>query len=208
TGHERGDLVQLLEQLRRRAVVVRERVRLIPVLVGHVVRSVLLGHLERELDRAVGALGALGVDDLGAVHLQELRALLRDVVGHDDLDRIALARADHRERDAGVPRGRLEDRLAGQDRSGLLGGLDQRPRDAVLDRAGRVMRLERGPDAYAGLWRKALELHERRVADRLHDVAITPAARAVPQTLRHTSQSVVIPPWRDPPRPAGATAPP
>ena len=102
-------------------------------------------------DGAVGALVAGRVDDLGAVHLQQLRALGRHVVGHDDLERVALARADHRQRDAGVAGRRLEDRLAGPDRALLLGVLDQRARDAVLDRAGRVVRLELGPDAHARL---------------------------------------------------------
>ena len=184
-GDERGDLVELLEDLRRRAVVVRVRVRLVAVLVRHVVRGVRAGHLERHRDRAVGALVAGRVDDLGAVHLQQLRALGRDVVGHDDLERVALARADHRERDAGVAGRRLEDRLAGRDRAALLGVLDQRPRDAVLDRAGRVVRLELGPDADARLGREPLELDERRVADRLDDVAVATAAGAVPQLLRH-----------------------
>src|SRR5204863_3500065 len=112
------------------------------------------------------------------------------VVGHDDLDRIALARADHGERDAGVTGRRLEDRLAGADRALLLGVLDQRAGDAVLDRAGGVVRLELGPDAHPRLGRQALELHQRRVADGLHDVAVTAAARAVLQP-GHTSGSVV-----------------
>src|SRR3954466_3128647 len=73
-GHERRDLVELLEDLRRRAVVVRERVGLVAVLVGHVVRRVALRHVQRHLDGAVGALGPLAVDDLRAVHLQQLRA--------------------------------------------------------------------------------------------------------------------------------------
>ena len=184
-GHERRHLVELLDDLRRRAVVVRVRVRLVPVLVGHVVRRVGRGHLQRHRDRAVGALVAGRVDDLGAVHLQQLRALGRDVVGHDDLEPVALARADHRERDAGVARRRLEDRLAGPDRALLLGVLDQRARDAVLDRARRVVRLELRPDAHAGLGREPLELHQRRVADRLDDVAVAPAAGAVCEPLRH-----------------------
>ena len=76
-GDERGDLVELLEDLERGAVVVRQRVRLVAVLVGHVVRGVLLGHVERQLDGAVRALRALGVDDLGAVHAQQLRSARR-----------------------------------------------------------------------------------------------------------------------------------
>ena len=43
----------------------------------------------------------------------------------------------------------------GGDRALLLGVLDQRARHAVLDRAGRVARLELGPDAHARLGRQA-----------------------------------------------------
>ena len=167
------------------AVVVRARVRLVAVLVRHVVRGVLGRHLQRHRHGAVGAQVARRVDDLRAVHLQQLRALGRHVVGHDDLELVALARADHRQRDAGVARGRLEDRLAGADRALLLGVLDQRARDAVLDRARRVERLHLRPQADARLGREALELDERRVADRLDNVAVAAPAGTVPQFLGH-----------------------
>src|SRR3954468_14739576 len=55
-GHEGGDLVELLEDLERRAVVVRVRIGRVAVLVGHVVRRVGLRHLQGHGDRAVGAL--------------------------------------------------------------------------------------------------------------------------------------------------------
>ena len=185
-----ADLVELLEDLERRAVVVRERVGLVAVLVGHVVRGVVLGQVEGHLDGAVRALGALRVDDLGAIHPQQLGALGSDVVGHHDLQRVALARADHRERDPGVARGRLEDRLTGPDQALLLGVLDQRPRDAVLDGARRVARLELGPEPHAGLRGEALELDQRRMPDRLDDVPVAAAARPVLKLRAHTSRSI------------------
>src|SRR3954454_5275761 len=88
SGHERGDLVELLEDLGRGAVVMRGGVRLVAVLVGHVVLRVRGGQLERHLDGAVRALRTRRVDDVRAVHLEQLRALGRDVVGHHDLHRI------------------------------------------------------------------------------------------------------------------------
>ncbi len=81
---EGGDLVELVEDLDRGAVVVGQRIGLVAVLVGHV-EAGLLGHLQRHLDGAVGALGPLRVDDLGPVHAQQLGPLLGDVVGHHDL---------------------------------------------------------------------------------------------------------------------------
>ena len=179
-GHEGGDLVELLEDLGRRAVVVRA-----PGWPGcRTGRACSSDASAAAISSAISTAplepwSPGRVDDLGAVHLQQLRALGRDVLGHDDLQRVALARADHRQRDAGVAGGRLEDRLARADQALLLGVLDQRARDAVLDRARRVARLELGPDADAGLGRQALELDQRRVADRLDDVAVAPAARPV-----------------------------
>ena len=41
---------------------------------------------------------------------------------------------------------------------------------SVLDRTGRVARLELGPDPHSGLWAEPLELDQRRVPDRLDDV--------------------------------------
>ena len=64
-------------------------------------------------------------------------------------------------------------------------------RDAVLDRAGRVERLHLGPDAHAGLGRQAPKLDQRRVADRLDDVAVAAAARPVLEGREaHTSRNI------------------
>ena len=94
-----------------------------------------------------------------------------------------MRRADHRERDAGVARRGLKDRLAGHDRALGLGVLDEGAGDAVLDRAGGVARLELCPDAHARLGRETRELHERRVADRLDDVSVAPSAGLVTDPL-------------------------
>ena len=61
------------------------------------------------------------IDDLRAEQGRHLASLVGDVVRHDERDAVALAPADHRERDAGVARRRLEDdrvrRGAGRARS-------------------------------------------------------------------------------------------
>src|SRR6185312_12458608 len=66
----------------------------------------------------------------------------------------------------------------------LLGVLDQGARNAVLDRARGVVRLELGPQVHARLGRQPRQLDQRRVPDRLDDVAIPAPAGAVPQPLR------------------------
>ena len=68
----------------------------------------------------------------------------------------------------------------------VLGVLDQRPSHPVLDRAGRVVGLELGPDPDARLRAQSLELDQRRVPDRLDDVAIPAPAGLVLKALdRH-----------------------
>ena len=182
---EGGDAVELLEDLYRGAVVVGERVGLVAVLVGHEVGGVALGHLERLGDRPVGALRPLRVDDLGPVHAQQLGPLGGHVVGHHGGEWIALATADHRQRDPGVAGGRLDQRLPGADRSLRLGPVDHRLGDAILDRAGRVAALELGVDADAGARRQARQLDQRRVADRIEDVLEAPPAGPVEQLAGH-----------------------
>ncbi len=189
---EGGDLVELVEDLLRGALVMGTRVGLVPVLVGHVVGGVGFGHLEGELDGAVRALRTLGVDDVGAVHPQQLGALLGDVVGHHDLERIALAPADHRQRDAGVAGGRLEDGVPGLDRAALLGVLDHVLGDPVLDGAGGIAALELGPEADLGLGRQSRQLDQRCVADRLEYVSEVAAAGTIEKRLgAHLTNSIL-----------------
>ena len=55
--------------------------------------------------------------------------------------------------------------------------------DAILDRAGRIARLELGPQTHAGLGAQALELDQGRVPDCLDDVAVPPPAGLVLEAL-------------------------
>src|SRR6185295_10225231 len=71
-------------------------------------------------------------DYLGAEHAHDLAALDREALGHDRNERITLRRAHHRERDAGVAGGRLDDGLAALERAAPLGVFDDCDRQAVL----------------------------------------------------------------------------
>ena len=63
----------------------------------------------------------------------------------DDPQRVALDRADERQRRAGAAAGVLDHRLARPQAPGPLGALDHRQRHAVLVRAGRVAALQLDP---------------------------------------------------------------
>ena len=125
--------------------VVRLGVRHVRVLVGLEAARDLLGEPRR--DRVV-RLGRVVLDggrrdhDLGAVAAQHRDLLLAHLVGHHEDAAVALLRRRDREADAGVARGRLDDRAAGLQLPVALGRLDHREPDPVLDRAARVQELE------------------------------------------------------------------
>ena len=74
--------------------------------------------LARLRDRALHPLRRRRQDDLGAEEAEDLPPLERHRLGHRDDEPVPLRRRGERERDAGVPRGRLdEDGLAGRDPS-------------------------------------------------------------------------------------------
>ena len=166
------ELGEVADDLLTGPAFVGERVRGVPVLEGH---EVALVHREpaRDLDRAVRPGVAGRGHDLGPEELEQADALLARVVRDHDGQAVPLAARDHRERDPRVAGGRLEDRPARFELARCLGGLDHRLRDPVLRRAGRVLSLELGPQAHAGLRGRAREPDERRLADRVEDVGIS-----------------------------------
>jgi hypothetical protein len=83
-----------------------------------------------------------------------------------------LEASDRRQRDTGVSRRRLQDRLARQQRAVLLGGLDHRLGDPVLDRTERVLHLELGEDPHVGVGRQVGDVDDRRVTDQVEHVGV------------------------------------
>src|SRR3546814_10783917 len=79
-------------------------------------------------------------DDLGPEDLEHLATLDRDVLRQQDLDRVALDAGDGGEGDAGVPRRRLDDRLARRQVAVLLGVLDHRRSEEHTSELQSLMR--------------------------------------------------------------------
>ena len=100
--------------------------------------GVCCDQLLRAGDRALHAL-FLGRQVEGrAISEHQPAPLDAHALGHDQDQLVALDRGDHREADAGVAAGRLDDRAAGLELAAALGVLDHRQRDAVLDRAAGI----------------------------------------------------------------------
>ena len=87
--------------------------------------------------------------------------------GIDEDHLVALDRSGERKPDAGVARGRLDDRPARPQLPGALGLVDHRERDPVLVRAARVQVLELREQGGAELGADLLEPDDRRVADQV-----------------------------------------
>jgi hypothetical protein len=119
-------------------------------------------------DRALHALLARCQLEPGAIGQHQAPALDAHAVGHDQDQRVALDRRHHRQADAGVARGRLDDGATGFQQAARLGVLDHGQRDAVLDRTARVGALGLDPDF--GRAEQALHADVRRAADGGEDV--------------------------------------
>ena len=120
-------------------------------------------------DRALHALLARRQVELGAIGEHQPAALDAHAVGHDQDQPVALDRGDHREADAGIAGGRLDDHAAGLELAAALRILDHRQRDAVLDRPAGIGALLLDPD-FGAVAEQAVDANVRRVADGLEDI--------------------------------------
>ncbi len=106
-------------------------------------------------------------DHLGAEGPQQLHLLAGDLVRHGEDASVAPAGGDHRQADAGVARGRLDDRPARLEQAGPLGRLDHGQRRAVLDAAARVEIFELGQQVARQVPAQSVEADHRRVAEQV-----------------------------------------
>ena len=212
--HDRVELAAgLLPDLGAGRAVVRLGVRHVRVLVRLEPAGDLLGEPRRD---GVVRLGRVVLDrrrrdhDLGAVAAQHRDLLLAHLVGHHEDAAVALLRRRDREPDAGVARGRLDDRAARLELPVALGGLDHREPDPVLVRAARVQELELREDRPGHVARDPVEPDDRRVADQVEHgrvlarhgrrkrtrryAGVTAPSGAVASSSRRISTSVAIRP--------------
>ena len=159
-------------ELGARRPVVGLGVRLVEVLVRLEAAVDLLG--EPVGDPVVG-LWRLGLDrgraddDLGAEGAQGVDLLAAHLVRHDRDHPVTAQSGHHRQPEARVARGRLDQRPSGLEHALTLGGVDHRHRRAVLDRSARVEELDLGDERRAQSGLQPRQSHERRVADQIED---------------------------------------
>jgi hypothetical protein len=115
---------------------------------------------------------------LGAQEAHQPAPLDREALGHGDHQRIALLGADHGQPDAGVAAGRLDHGLAGLERAGAFGILDDAERQAVLHRAHWIECLDLGVEVDMG-WRQLVDLDDWCVAHGFENVVV-PASHVEP----------------------------
>ena len=96
-----------------------------------------------------------------------LRALDRQVLRHDQQHAVAAHRRGHRQCDAGVARGRLDQRVAGLDLAALLGAPDHGQGRPVLDRAGGVVALQLHQQGHVGIGVDAAQAQQRGIANQI-----------------------------------------
>ena len=156
---------------------------------GITASGISLDQLLGALHGAAHALGALGQHQFGAEQPQHLAPLHRHRLRHDEDQAIAARRRDEGERDAGIARGRLDQRGdAGVDAAGFLQRVDHGDADAVLDAGDRVEEFELGDEMRRHVLhrRDAVEPDQRRVADRVGDRIVDLAAPAAAlRSCRH-----------------------
>ena len=134
------------------------------------IAAVALGHGPGLGDCTAHAFGAGGEDQFGTIGPQQQPAFAAHRLGHHEGTLVAARRAHHGEADAGIARGRLEDDRIGPDQAGLLGSVDHRGRDAVLDAVGGVEEFELEGDGSEAVTGQAVEFHQRGIADECGDV--------------------------------------
>ncbi|VTR64010.1 hypothetical protein DESC_120102 [Desulfosarcina cetonica] len=166
-GHQVGQgAAGLLPDLHRRSKVVGLPVGRIVVLIGHEIGvGIFAGQAVDLLDGAVGTQVAGREQNIGPACAQDLLAFDAGRLAHGQQQRVALDRTDHRQADAGIAAGGLDNGLAGFEFSRTLAGFDHRQGRPVLDRAAGIEVLQFCQDAHLRVGIEVADFHQGGVAD-------------------------------------------
>ncbi len=197
--------VRVLPDLRARGQVVGLGIVHVVILIGVEAAGCLprnaLGDLHVALRMVMGQIGARD-DDPRSVGLEHVDLFPAHLVGHGEHATIAAHRSGHREPEAGVTRGALHQGRAGPEQTGLFGAAHHVHRHAVLDRPAGIEVFELCEHRRHAFVGKAVELHERRLADELQYVfcivhAFTKSSSAPGNEDKSTAAKASWP-WLDP----------
>src|ERR1700686_2272177 len=134
--------LRLLPDFVGRAVIVGLPVGFVGILVGI---EILVGLIARQFtghaNGAVRTIGRIGIKNVGAVALQDLLTLPRNIFRHAESDGESLGRAQHGIGDAGVAAGGVEQDLAGTQPTSASSFGDDVGRGTILDRSAGVIPL-------------------------------------------------------------------
>ena len=161
----------LLPYLVGGAMIVRQPVGVVGILVCI---KILVGMLRHDLarldDRAVGALGRIGVDNLSPVSLENSLAFDRDIGRHAQSHAKTAGCAQHGVGDSGVSAGRIKQALAAVHLAAAEGFLHDVGRRAVLHRAAGIRPFGLAVNlGVRHIGANTLQSQQRRVANPLDD---------------------------------------
>ena len=92
----------------------RQPIRIVGILISVEIQiRTLGGQFARHADSAVGSVAGIGIDNIGAVGLQDFLALNRNIRRHAQRDRKSFCRAQHCIGNASIAAGGVEQNFAG-----------------------------------------------------------------------------------------------
>ncbi len=152
--------------LRRGTFVMRQRI----IGIGELVENnppPRVAQLFRRVPRQLHAALFRRQHQLRAVHAHGLATLRALIFRHHQNDFVAAHRRHHRQRNAGITAGGLNQRIARLDVAPRLSPRNHRKRRPVLHRPRRIIPLQLGQQNVAAVTGNALQLHQRRVTDEI-----------------------------------------
>src|SRR5579863_5910405 len=133
------------------AVIMGFPVGIVGILVGvEILIGMFCGQFAGHANGAVGSISRVGVNNVGAVAVQDLFAFSGNIFGHAEGDGKSFGRAEHGVSDAGIAAGGIEKSFAGGQLTATASFGDDVGRRAIFDRAAGVVPFGLTQKCYAG----------------------------------------------------------